>query len=182
MPDDSDKPRRSKTQTERDEESFQARREREAKHAIPLTYEDEDLTGRHERGEIDAEELAHKRSRRPTPDRLLKLEADRDEFRKDVGTLKTDVAGIKGEMKVWPDLVEKLSQSVDRALNREDAEFTATLDVHKRKKLSAIEGDQAARLARIDVYKALALKIIGGSAIVTLAGAIGAAIMAKCGG
>ena len=68
----------------------------------------EDATDRYE-----GEELQRIRARRPTPERLRKLEIKQDEDRKAhlelvkiVTDTRVDVAGLRGELKVLPELVE----------------------------------------------------------------------------
>lgn len=81
------------------------------KHPTPLTGVPEafeDATDRYE-----GEELQRIRARRPTPERLRKLEVKQDEDRKAhqelvkiVTDTRVEVAGLRGELKVLPELVD----------------------------------------------------------------------------
>lgn len=83
-------PKRPSTLADRDADGFAARRERDALHEAVLPVDD-DFTGQYERGEIDAEELKRRRSRRPTPDRVTRLEEQRDADTADVRELKVTI-------------------------------------------------------------------------------------------
>lgn len=95
--------RRSQSSTERDLAS-PGRKEREA----APEFVEEECTGRH-----DGEELEHLRARRPTPERLRRLESKQDDDRKAhqdlaklVNETRVELAGVRGELKVLPELVE----------------------------------------------------------------------------
>lgn len=181
MPDDREKPRRAQSQTGRDEEGMRAKRERDAMHAIPLTFEDEDLTGQHQRGEIDAAELAWKRSRRPTPSRLTKLEEKQDALGKDMVAVKTSLSGIEGQMTVWPELVKELREERKAEREREHTTLTVTADLDRAAGISDVKVRETAQLAKIEIYKTLALKVIG--ALAAIAAVAAASIkLSQCGG
>jgi uncharacterized coiled-coil protein SlyX len=113
VPDDRIKPdRRRQSQTERDIAGIAARRDRERQQAargVPvLVSEFDDLTGKY-----DGEDLALARAKRPTDARVARLEKKQDEDRLDlkglagiVGDLREDMAGMRGELKVLPELLE----------------------------------------------------------------------------
>ncbi len=104
MPDD--RTRRHQSQTDRDITGMAARRERQR--GVPEFISDvDDLTGTY-----DGEELARARAKRPTDERIARVEKKQDEDRADhkalavvVTDMQIDVAGMRGELKVLPELV-----------------------------------------------------------------------------
>ncbi len=109
MSDSRDKPRHQ-SQTERDLEGIAARRERARSPALPMgvpAFVCEELTGNYE-----GEELARARALRNPSDRFERLEKKQDEDRNEfkslsgiVGDLREDVAGMRGELKVLPEIL-----------------------------------------------------------------------------
>ncbi len=83
---DREKPRRHQTSTERDVQGLAARRERDA--AVPAVVE-RDITGRYE-----GEELHRHRAKRPTQDRIQRLEDKHDAVAKDVHEMRGEVGAI----------------------------------------------------------------------------------------
>lgn len=84
-------PRRLQSQTERDAEGFAEKKRREAARAEAPEEVDEDCTGKYERGEIDADELAEKRAERSHEDRFKKLETKQDQTATSLIRLETKV-------------------------------------------------------------------------------------------
>jgi hypothetical protein len=112
VPDDRIKPdRRRQSQTERDVTGFAARKDRlrSAVQGVPVLVPDfDDLTGKYE-----GKDLALARAKRPTEERIGRLEKKQDEDRADLKSLvavvtnmRVDFAGVRGELKVLPELVE----------------------------------------------------------------------------
>lgn len=99
-----ERPKRQQTQTERDLEGLAARRERvrSAPFGVPVDFDD-DITGNHE-----GEDLARLRAQRATPERLAHLESKYDRLGEQVNAIHVDVAGMRGELKVLPKLLELL--------------------------------------------------------------------------
>ena len=108
-----DRLKRQQSQTERDIEGWEARKQRERARSNPLgipAVTCDDVTGNYE-----GEELARARARRPTPERLERLEKGRDEDRGDhkklvekVDGLSTAVARVEGKLDLLPKLVSLL--------------------------------------------------------------------------
>lgn len=122
MPDD--RPKRLQSQTERDLAGIAARRER---HAAPAQgvpeFEVEEFTGRYE-----GEELAAMRKKRPTDERIGRLEEKHDSLTTTVNNLRVDVASIDGKLDVLPELVSLLK-------GKTTAEAAARADEHATKRL-----------------------------------------------
>lgn len=153
MPDDrtpppSPKARRAQTQTERDVEGFHARRERDARAAVPEELPDE-VTGQYQ-----GEELDRVRARRPTPVRLQLLEKKHDDLDAKVDKIAVDVSKIDGALSVVPKLLDVLEKFGHVGL-------VATVDVNKAKALDPIEAAKARR--------ALVTQLVGGVIAIALA-------------
>lgn len=173
---DKSKPRRLQSQTERDAEGIQARKEREAARAaaVPAPFESDDLTGQYE-----GEELEQARAKRPTDERLKRLEGKADKVndilaehanllaeqateignvKGELGNIKGSIGDIAGEMKVWPQLVETITKTNHETLTelRRQAhyKFTATVDVGKEGALSDIKVKETRELDAVDEKKA----------------------------
>lgn len=159
--------------------------------AGPVEFIEEELTGR-----CEGEELAKKRANRPTGQRVAHLETRVDgvvetiaewrvEVSTEIGKVVAAVGSLAGEVK-------GLATVVGDSRQREHVTFTAKVDVDKNNQLSdidvaakretaEIETDKAARIARIEVYKTLALRIIAGAAVIGSLLAAGAKLN-QCGG
>lgn len=83
-----------------------------AQTASPIEV-DEDATGKHELGEIDEHELAERRAKRPTDERIARLEADRDKLVKTLIELATQRTTVTVE-------VDKQRSMADIEEDRED--------------------------------------------------------------
>lgn len=84
-----------------------------AQTAAPTVELDDDPTGQHELGRIDEEQLAELRSKRPTDERVAKLEAKNDELQRKLLELVTVKVTASVE-------VEKAAATADIEETRED--------------------------------------------------------------
>ncbi len=130
-------------------------------------------------GQYEGEELAQIRARRPTDKRIARLEEKHDELKSDVKETKTDVKALTtavnqlavavadqgGQLKVLPELVEAVNNSITRAAARDHVTFTAQVDVDKANALDRIDAKKSRR--------GLITTIAGG---LFSAGVVGAAI------
>lgn len=96
-----DRPRRAGSMSDADRALESRARRRSPVLGVPATSWDDDITGQYQ-----GEDLAQARARRPTVQRLARLEAKQDEDRGNLHELAVGLAGIRGELKVLPELVE----------------------------------------------------------------------------
>ncbi len=96
MTDHPAKPRRAQTGTSRDLAGIAARRVRSD--AVPVTFDDE-LTGQHE-----GEELRRMRAKRPTDQRLQRLEDKHDELRDIVTRIEVTHGEMNGKLDTIVDM------------------------------------------------------------------------------
>ena len=89
-------------------------------------------------GVYDGDDLRRARASRPTAARLERLEDKHDETRRDVADLRAVVGRIEGKLDVLPQLVEAVQASAERANQREQVTFTASVEVDKAQKLGGI--------------------------------------------
>lgn len=175
------RPARQQSQDDRDVEGFAALKERQA---TPPDFTVEEVTGKYE-----GEELAEYRERRPTPDRLKRLEKKHDELKGDVekkhaelkgdvndvrkdvkelsghvGDLREDVAGavgkLDGQQGVLKEMLSIVKKSAEFAVERDHIKVTTTLDVDKAQELAKVEVDKEAALAQVGVTKAEQLDVV----------------------
>jgi hypothetical protein len=157
--------------SERAHAEWEARSEQ----VTPIELPTDDITAQYEAMPEDQrhpEALHAARARRPTPQRFRKLEDKTDEIgkqlvqtrldmAKEVGAIKGEVAGIKGELAVLPELVSLVKTSLENTQHRETVTFTAQVDVDTAKKTAEIEKEaaiaQARETAKIDEAKAKAI-------------------------
>lgn len=118
------------------------------KHAVPEETWDEPATGR---VDITPEELRRIRQRRPTPERLDKLETKHDELGKEVSTIRTDVAHMKGRVET---LVEYAAKAEAERERRAAADVAA--EERRRKHVIALIGALGAAIAGIVTALAVA--------------------------
>jgi uncharacterized coiled-coil protein SlyX len=116
--------RRSQTSTERDMAGIAARKSRDE--SAP-DFVAEECTGKYEGAELE-----RIRSRRPTPERLRILERKQDEDRKAhqelvamVNETRVDVAGMRGELKVLPELVDLIKSRTTESNKTERVRLTS---------------------------------------------------------
>lgn len=191
---DKSKPRRLQSQTERDTEGIQARKERDATRGIPGPFESDDLTGQYE-----GEELERARAKRPTDERLTRLERKSDmtseqlaehamllaeqagaigEANRELGNVKGAIGDMGAKMDLWPKLVDQITKTNQETLTelRSQAhyKFTATVDVGKEGALSDIKVRETKELDAVDEKKAKRKWI---TKAVEVAGAIAIAIL-----
>lgn len=131
-------------------------------------------------GSYEGEALAQIRARRPTDERIGRLERKHDQLAGDVSDIKATVGEIRGEMKVWPKLIEQLKDTVSKSLERDHVTFKAQVDVDRAAATADVEVAKAKALDPIEARKAKrewitkALAIIG-----TLASAVLLALQAR---
>jgi len=131
------------SQTERDTEGFAAKKERES--AVPeVRFPEEEITGR-----LQGEELAQARERRPTDERIGRLEQKHDQLANEVGGVRVAVATMAGKLEVLPELVKVVKDVAERAADREHVRFTAQVDI-----------DKAQAEAQVNISKAQAEDVI----------------------
>lgn len=123
-------PRRLQTSTERDLEGVAQRRARES---TPIVSVPDEITGQYE-----GEELAAARARRPTAERVARLEVKHDALAGVVSDTREEVAKMSGKLDVLPDLVRAVQQSGERSAAREHVTFTAQVDVAKEREIDVI--------------------------------------------
>ncbi len=130
---------------------------------IPIAVEMDEVTGKYE-----GDELKSMRARRPTDERITRLEEKHDKLESKVDKLdgkvdqvddKVDkmavsVAGMEGQFKVIPRLVDSMEKAIESMNEREHVKFTATVDVDKAKQLSKVEIEAAEKKDEIDAGKA----------------------------
>lgn len=158
------------SQDDRDAEGLAARRDRE--NAVKEFAGDE-ITGQYE-----GEELEEARSRRPTPDRIKRLEKKQDELKAEhtelkgdvkdmrrevkdltgeVSYLRVDVAGatgkIDGQQGVLTEMLSLVKKTAEHAVERGHIEVTTMLDVDRETKLARVELDKETKRAAIEVIK-----------------------------
>lgn len=114
-------------------------------HGVPA-FSAEEVTGQYE-----GDELRQARARRPTDQRIERMEGKHDELRGDfktlaahVGDLRESVGEMSGKLEVLPKLVDAIDRASDRVAQREHVTFTAQVDVDKAGKIAKI-GDEADR-------------------------------------
>ena len=108
------------------------------KHRTPRTgvpeFVDEECTGRHE-----GDELRRMRSRRSTPVRLQRLE-DKDDLRaEDIASIKSDVAGMRGDVKAMAVQIGTIAKTLERTERREDVEFADQVAARKAKREAVLK-------------------------------------------
>ena len=176
---------RLQSQDERDEESFAARREREA---VVKEFPSEEVTGRYEGEELEE----HRRARAPDErfGRLEKkhdelkhdVEKQHDELKKDVSDVRSDVkelsnhvsdmredvsgavGKIDGQEKVLVEMLSIVKKTADHAADRQHVTFTAQVDVDRATELAKVEVNKEQQLDTIDAKKtrrAMILKGVG---------------------
>ena len=102
-------------------------------HGVPVPIEFTEPTGVYE-----GEDLRRARAQRPTGARLERLEDKHDETRRDVADLRAVVGRIEGKLDVLPQLVEAVQASAERANQREQVTFTASVEVDKAQKIGKV--------------------------------------------
>ena len=120
-----DRLKRQQSQTERDIEGWEARKQRERARSNPLgipAVTCDEVTGNYE-----GEELARARARRPTPERLARLEEKHDDLAETVNELRVGVAKIDGKLDTLPELLSLLK-------GKQAAQVAANADEHETKR------------------------------------------------
>lgn len=162
------------SQDDRDAEGLAARRERDS---VVKEFAGEEITGQYE-----GEELEEFRARRPTPDRIKRLEKKQDELKADVekkhDEIKRDVAEVRSDLKTVSGQVSDMRSDVSGAVGKLDGQqgvlkemlsivkktaehgiehdhikVTTLLDVNAAKELAEVELNKETKLAAIEVVK-----------------------------
>lgn len=149
--------RRMQSQTDRDHEGFKARKERELAagfaQSIPVELP-EDITGQYE-----GEERKMYRNKRPTDERVERLEDKHDKLDDKIDKLEdshselvttvnrvdSSLAELRGEMKVLPRLVTALEKAAETRATHETMTLTTKLDVDRQQALEPIKAKEARR-------------------------------------
>ena len=92
-------------------------------------------------GVAEGDDLRRIRSRRPTAVRLERLEDKHDRLDSIVSSMGAAVGRIEGQLMVLPQLVEAVRDNADRANQREQVTFTASVEVDKAQKLGRVGAD-----------------------------------------
>lgn len=126
----------------------------------PVNWDDGPVTGVH-----TGKQLADRRALRPTDVRFAHIEERLDETARTANATAVAVAGMAGELKVLPELVDMIKQSADRANQREHVTFTAQVDVDKAGRLATIADTADSRRARRKLIGTVVAGIIGSGGI-----------------
>jgi hypothetical protein len=123
--DTEDRPKRFQSQTERDLAGIEARRDRHrsAPRGIP-EFRSEEVTGQYE-----GEELAQARAKRPTDERIARLEQKHDSLDGMVNDMRVELGNVSGKLDVLPDLVDLIR-------GKSAADQARTADEHETRRLS----------------------------------------------
>ena len=152
MPDDPKKPPGVPTiritETSRAVQHRDHRRQPEPEAATPV-FVPEEVTGNYE-----GDELKKMRARRPTDERLTRLEDKHDVLDAKVDGIAVDVAGMKGQFTVIPRLVDTMEKAIEHLQQRDHVRFTASVDVDKAKELSKVEIEALEKRDEVDADKA----------------------------
>jgi hypothetical protein len=130
--------------------------------ATPETWPDEECTGKYE-----GDELEEIRAKRPTKERLRRVEKKQDKLGVDVGELKATVARIDGKLEVVPRLVNLLEKVVGAELAGDNAKLTAHLEIGKAQAADQLEANRLRR-ALIKDWATKALAAVGALGLVVL--------------
>lgn len=128
----------------------------------PISWDEAPVTGVH-----TGEALAEARARRPTDVRFAHIEGRLDETAKTANATALAVAGMAGELKVLPELVDMIKQSAARAEQREHVTFTSQVQVDTAGRLATIADTADARRTR----RALVAKVVAGAVALVTSGA-----------
>ncbi len=151
-------PKRHMSQTERDTTGFAARKERDAV-VQPIVFGPEEITGKY-----TGEELAEKRARRPTDERLSRLETKHDDLAAQVSDVHAEVSHISGQLTVLPELVGIIRGFAESAQGRENVHFAAQVDIGKAQAKDVID---ARRVKRRTIAKVVG-GVLGGAGLVEI--------------
>jgi hypothetical protein len=101
---------------------------------VPVMPAREDATG-----VISGPDLDAVRERRPTPVRFKHVEDKLDDHANRLGRVEVAVAGLAGEMKIFPKLTETMERSIVALQQRDQVTFDAHMTVGTAKALDKIE-------------------------------------------
>lgn len=158
------------SQDERDVAGLAARKERDS---ASKDFAGEEITGRYE-----GEELELRRSERPDPERIGRLEKKHDELKQDVGkkhdelkgdikevrddvktlstsvgNLRAEVSGATGKLDGQTGVLNQMLSLVKKTADRDHVTYTTKLEVDKAHELAQLEVNKEQQLAVIEVTK-----------------------------
>ncbi len=147
---------RQQSQDERDAESYAALKERELRAGLAAPeFTSEEITGRYE-----GDALAEQRERRPTPDRIKRLEKKHDELKIDVEKkheeLKSDVKEVRSDVRTVSGQVSDLRVEVGGAVGKLEGQenvLTEMLSIVKKSALDRADRDHVTFTAKLEVDK-----------------------------
>lgn len=144
---------------ERDVAGMRARAERQKSYAtgVPIVRAGDEL----DTGRCDTpEEVREMRARRPTPERISKLEIKHDELAKTVAETKALVAVVNAKTDGQTLLIQEIQRGVTRIADRDDVKFQSNLTINEAQKLDTID---AGKTRRWLIAKGAAALVGGGS-------------------
>lgn len=103
----------------------------------------EEITGR-----FEGEELELARARRPTEERIARLEQKHDSLDEKVDRIDVAVAGIAGQMEIVPALIESLRDELKASRENEHVVLKQTLDIGKHEATARIDTQMLATKAK----------------------------------
>lgn len=123
-------------------------------------------------GQYQGEELAIARTRRPTDQRIARLEVKHDELVKSISDLKdhvgTSIADLRGQvgeltgqLKELPNSLDLIEKMVERMTKREDTAFHAQIDIGTAKAQDEIDSRRIWRRA----FAKIAVGTLGGGLV-----------------
>lgn len=121
------------------------------KHRTPPAGTVVDFVAEDVTGQYQGAELARIRSRRPTPERIARLEAKHDQLASIVTEMRVDVADIRGDQKAQNASLTSISKTLDRLAEREAVDHAADADVDAARQKDLIAAAKAKREAIIKV-------------------------------
>lgn len=97
-------------------------------------------------GVVEGEDLRRERAKRPSDERIERLEEKHDRLERAVTETRVIVGELNGKLEVLPQLVSMVRQTVERAVARQDADHNAQvlddLDArkHRRQRITQVLG------------------------------------------
>lgn len=89
--------------------------------------------------------LSEARAKRPTNERLERLELDKDKTHERLGKIEVAVANIDGKMAILPQLVSALQDNTRAMQDREKITLTASVELDKAERLDGIDARKQRR-------------------------------------
>ena len=123
-------------------------------------------------GVVEGDDLRRIRARRPTAQRLERLEDKHDVLAAEHADMRAAVGRIEGQLEGLGPMVASLQKSADRLADRDDLHFKATLQVDQAARLGTVEIDTAEKLGTVSarlLNKELGVKLVAtGSTIAAI--------------